>query len=82
MNPCRRWTIFFLVLLAIRVALSTSTVSAAEEPGTPAQELTSFQLADAALTIELIASEPDVVSPVAVAWDADGRLFVAERLIS
>ncbi|HUE15679.1 MAG TPA: PVC-type heme-binding CxxCH protein [Planctomycetaceae bacterium] len=37
-----------------------------------------FQLADPDLTIELVAAEPDVVSPVALAWDADGSLYVAE----
>jgi putative membrane-bound dehydrogenase-like protein len=35
-------------------------------------------LADPALSIELVASEPDVVDPVAIAWDETGRLFVAE----
>ena len=29
-------------------------------------------------TIELVASEPEVTSPVAIAWDEDGRLYVAE----
>ena len=37
-----------------------------------------FVLADPELTIELVASEPDVTSPVAIAWDEDGRLYVAE----
>jgi putative membrane-bound dehydrogenase-like protein len=37
-----------------------------------------FQFADENLTAELVASEPDIVAPVAMAWDADGRLFVAE----
>ena len=47
-------------------------------PQTPAQERASFRLADEELTIELVAAEPDVVSPVAIAWDADGRMFVVE----
>ena len=37
-------------------------------------------LADPALTIELVAAEPEVASPVAIAWDEDGRLYVAEML--
>ena len=37
-------------------------------------------LADPELTIELVASEPEVTSPVAIAWDEEGRLFVAEML--
>ena len=40
--------------------------------------MASFQLADPQLVIELVAAEPDVASPVAVAWDADGRMYVAE----
>ena len=37
-------------------------------------------LADPDLTIELVAAEPEVTSPVAIAWDEDGRLFVAEMI--
>ena len=40
----------------------------------------SFVLADPELTIELVAAEPEVASPVAIAWDEEGRLFVAEML--
>jgi len=40
--------------------------------------LAAFVLADPALSIELVAAEPDVTSPVAIAWDEDGRLYVAE----
>jgi putative membrane-bound dehydrogenase-like protein len=45
---------------------------------TPEQEAASFQFADGSLVAELVAAEPDVISPVAIAWDASGRLFVAE----
>ncbi len=44
----------------------------------PEQALTSFQLADD-LRIELVAAEPFVASPCALAFDARGRLFVAEN---
>ena len=44
----------------------------------PEEEHKTFRLADPALVVELVAAEPDVVSPVAMAWDADGRLYVAE----
>ncbi|HEV3021897.1 MAG TPA: PVC-type heme-binding CxxCH protein, partial [Pirellulales bacterium] len=37
-----------------------------------------FRLADNKLTVELAAAEPLLDSPVAVAWDADGRMYVAE----
>ena len=44
----------------------------------PAAEQASFRLADPNLQIDLVASEPDIISPVAIAWDADGRMYVAE----
>jgi putative membrane-bound dehydrogenase-like protein len=49
-------------------------------PQSPELEQQSFQLADPALQIELVAREPDVASPVAIAWDADGRMYVAEMI--
>ena len=45
----------------------------------PADALKSFQLADPALRIELVAAEPLVESPCAIAFDEKGRLFVAEN---
>src|SRR3954467_1175932 len=47
---------------------------------TPQAELAAFHLADKQLLIELVASEPEVISPVAIAFDADGRMFVAEMI--
>jgi len=47
-------------------------------PLTPDQERQTFQFADPEITAELAAAEPDVISPVAIAWDAAGRMFVAE----
>jgi putative membrane-bound dehydrogenase-like protein len=44
----------------------------------PVDEQKSFQFADRDLEIELVAAEPQIVSPVAMAWDADGNLYVAE----
>ena len=49
-------------------------------PRPPREEQASFVLADPALTIELVAAEPEVTSPVAIAWDEDGRLYVAEMI--
>jgi len=45
----------------------------------PAEALTSFQVADG-FEMQLTAAEPLVTDPVAMAFDADGRLFVAEML--
>src|SRR5438874_1138060 len=71
-----------LACLILMVHLCTETnVGAAQSsnsPLAPQQELATFHFADPNLTAELVASEPDIVAPVAIAWDADGRLFVAE----
>ncbi len=45
---------------------------------TPEQELATFQT-DRALRISLVAAEPLVASPCALAFDEKGRLFVAEN---
>src|SRR6185295_7115349 len=50
---------------------------ATREALSPEEELRSFHL-PAAFRIELVAAEPDVRDPVALAWDAGGRLWVAE----
>jgi putative membrane-bound dehydrogenase-like protein len=69
-----RWLLLLLVLPA--------TMVRAQGPGSvprpPREALAAFALADPALTIELVAAEPEVTSPVAIAWDEDGRLYVAE----
>src|SRR5437879_7031386 len=48
-------------------------------PLSPQRALTTFQL-PVGFHIELVASEPDVVSPVAMSFDERGRLFVVEML--
>src|SRR5438067_4215798 len=53
---------------------------AASGPPSPPEERAALRLADESLTIELVAAEPAVISPVAIAWDAAGRLFVAEMI--
>ena len=47
------------------------------DPKTPRQALGSFRT-HADLTVELVASEPLIESPVAIDWDAQGRLWVCE----
>jgi len=53
-------------------------LTTAVPPLSPTDELKTLRLADPDLVVELVAAEPTVVSPVAMAWDADGRLFVVE----
>ena len=69
-----------LRVVAIPLTLFAAVGAEPSKPLAPAQEQASFRLADERLTIELAAAEPDVVSPVAICFDADGRLFVAEML--
>jgi putative membrane-bound dehydrogenase-like protein len=63
----------FLALLSTTALVSAAALS-------PNEERASFRLADPALTVELVAAEPDVISPVALTWDARGRMFVAEMI--
>src|ERR1022692_1165563 len=69
-----RWLLLLLFLL--------ETAARGQGPGSaprpPREALAAFELVDPALTIELVAAEPEVTSPVAIAWDEDGRLYVAE----
>lgn len=68
-------------LLAIIAVLNTTLLAQEiSRPLPPADAVKSFRLADGDLIIELIAAEPDVSSPVAIAWDEDGRLYVAEMI--
>src|SRR5688572_3698344 len=57
---------------------SSVAQSAKTEPLAPEVARTKFQV-EAGLKIELVAAEPLVESPAAMAWDEAGRLFVAEN---
>lgn len=46
-------------------------------PLSPKEELATFRVPPS-FRVELVAAEPDVVDPVAMAFDEDGRLYVAE----
>lgn len=65
-----------IALLALATLAHADAPEAADH--TIAHALESFHLADDALTIELVAAEPDVIDPVAIVWDEAGRLYVAE----
>jgi putative membrane-bound dehydrogenase-like protein len=64
-------------LLAVFPAFALLANARAEV--SPTDALQSFQLADDSLRIELVAAEPLVESPCAMAFDERGRLFVAEN---
>jgi putative membrane-bound dehydrogenase-like protein len=79
----KRLSCYFVTWLIVPVSLLAARAGA-DEPGahprSPREELAAFELADPALTIELVAAEPEVTSPVAITWDEDGRLYVAEMI--
>jgi putative membrane-bound dehydrogenase-like protein len=68
-----------IVLLASLLSALTWRGVASTNPGplSPAEERATFRL-PAGFRIELVAAEPDVVDPVAMAFDEDGRIYVAE----
>jgi len=71
---------FVVLLVAVnpQAALGAELRAAnVKSPMSAEQSLQHFHL-DSGLRIELVAAEPDVVDPVAVAFDEDGRLWVAE----
>lgn len=59
--------------------LSAKVAELPKPPGalTPKEEQATFKLPDG-LNIRLVASEPDVVDPVAMCFDPKGRIFVCE----
>jgi putative membrane-bound dehydrogenase-like protein len=65
---------------ALLVGISLLTTNAFSAPLSPDRELATFHLADPDLRVELVAAEPDVISPVAIAFDTAGRMFVAEMM--
>jgi putative membrane-bound dehydrogenase-like protein len=58
-------------------ATSAVTTLPSVPPKTPAEEAASFQVQDG-FRMELIAAEPLVTSPVAMAYDENGRAYVCE----
>jgi putative membrane-bound dehydrogenase-like protein len=72
-----------LALLLALLALERAALLADEIRGTPlspGDEAATFVFADQRLHAELVASEPLLDSPVAISWDADGRMYVAEMI--
>ncbi|MDX1946160.1 MAG: c-type cytochrome [Pirellulaceae bacterium] len=71
-RACRIPFVWFLVLG------SWSFAAEPQSPLAPADAQKLFQLADSSLRIELAAAEPEVIDPVAIRFDEDGRMWVAE----
>ncbi len=66
-------------MLLPAILLATSALTAdVQSPLAPDEAVKQFQLADASLKIELAASEPNVIDPVAIRFDEDGRMWVVQ----
>src|SRR6185436_9952623 len=68
----------FLIQALHVLLLALPCLASNEGPLTPDEALRSFQL-DPGLVIEIVAAEPVVGDPVALAFDERGRMFVAEN---
>jgi len=74
-----RFVAILAVALGVAAPLAVRTTAAAEvaSPLSPAESLKHLQT-DTGLRIELVASEPQIVDPVAMRFDESGRLWVVE----
>ena len=61
----------------VPLLLALGCGSAQSPPHSPQEALSTFALPES-FRIELVAAEPDVIDPVAMAFDAQGRLYVVE----
>ena len=83
MRACYRLTVLAAVLLALPFALGEDKKPdpfagfTSPKPMDPADSLKAFDVAPG-FKVELVASEPLIRSPVAMDFDENGRLFVAE----
>jgi putative membrane-bound dehydrogenase-like protein len=71
--------LFLVVLVGSAVLLSAADKPSDPPTGplSPKEELASFRVLKG-FKVELVAAEPEVVDPVALAFDEDGRMYVAE----
>lgn len=68
----------FLIPLACAFFANVGHSATQDSPLNPPQALKQFQI-EPGLRLSLAAAEPATASPVAVAWDEVGRMFVAEN---
>lgn len=69
-----------LAIVGWMVIAPWSFAAEISKPLSPDEEQKAFVLADASLRIELVAAEPQIVDPVAIRFDEDGRIWVAEMI--
>jgi putative membrane-bound dehydrogenase-like protein len=76
---CRRLVVWSFVICHWSLVLGPWSFAAeVASPLSPADAQKAFVLADSSLEIELAAAEPDVIDPVAIRFDEDGRMWVVE----
>jgi putative membrane-bound dehydrogenase-like protein len=74
--PDQYRTLATFLILVVSMTLS-SACRGSGPPYSPEKSLKSFQLPEG-FRIELVAAEPEVIDPIAMAFDERGRLFVVE----
>src|SRR5262249_13694142 len=77
--PCLRLVLFSAAAAGICATGPSAGPKSGKSPGplSPREELATFQIAKG-FHVELVACEPNVIDPVAMAFDEEGRLYVAE----
>ncbi|MEX2027607.1 MAG: hypothetical protein WEH44_09900, partial [Pirellulaceae bacterium] len=65
-------------LLFTANAIADEPAAEVQGPVAPEESLRHIVLADEDLAVELAAAEPEVIDPVAIKFDEDGRMWVAE----
>jgi len=74
----RKFSIFNLRLRATLIVFATTLRSLAIDGPLSPEDSLKYLKTEPGLKVELVAAEPMVVSPVAVAWDEKGRMYVVE----
>jgi putative membrane-bound dehydrogenase-like protein len=76
----------FRIIAALIATICLGVALVADQPGvaptgplSPKEELATFRVPKG-FRVELVASEPEVIDPVAMAFDEQGRLYVAEMI--
>lgn len=82
MNPLSRFRSLSLVVPLACGVLPWSAAFSQEEMarGGPAKEAVARMKVPAGFAVDLIAAEPDIVQPIAMCFDARGRIWVAEGM--
>ncbi len=73
-----RWLAILIWLTLAPLAAAADPPAEVQGPVSPEESLRHLVLADDDLAVELAACEPEVIDPVAIKFDEDGRMWVAE----